>query len=46
MEVEIRSPMAGVCTAVAVKAGDIIDIDDGLVIISPSLAGESLTLES
>lgn len=33
MEVEIRSPVAGVCAKVLVKEGDLIDADDDLVVI-------------
>lgn len=33
MEVEIRSPVSGNCAAVQVKAGDLVDANDDLVII-------------
>ncbi|KAF4976777.1 hypothetical protein FZEAL_6610 [Fusarium zealandicum] len=33
MEVEIRSPVDGSCTAVLVKVGDLVDVNDDLVII-------------
>ncbi|CAM1509036.1 Fc.00g027750.m01.CDS01 [Cosmosporella sp. VM-42] len=33
MEVEIRSPASGTCTAVFVEAGDVVDVNDDLVII-------------
>lgn len=33
MEVEIRSPVTGICVALAVRAGDLIDVGDDLVIV-------------
>jgi urea carboxylase/allophanate hydrolase len=33
MEVEIRSPVVGRCMAVMVRVGDLIDVDDDLIIV-------------
>ena len=33
MEVEIRSPVGGTCSAVLVEMGDLVDVNDDLVII-------------
>lgn len=33
MEVEIRSPASGTCTAVLVAAGDLVDVNDDMVVI-------------
>lgn len=34
MEVEIRSPVSGTCSAVLVSAGDLVDVNDDLVVIA------------
>lgn len=33
MEVEIPSPTSGRCTAVLVEAGDLVEVNDGMVVI-------------
>lgn len=33
MEVEIRAPVGGTCGRVSVREGDLVDVDDDLVVI-------------